>query len=440
MMQRLPAIILIFIFFITSCSINQKEAWDDVSSQKDGDLFSPVPASITPVETDKSTSIDSLQEQTENPKKELANEKNVEAIFSLIYDWEDTEDRGKMRDTVRASFWEEDEKIAFIKAYLKERGVYKEAPDGLACDQAGFIFEYYIDKENRKISFVVQEYIEASNSTADAPRYGIYIHCTTLYWDDLEQTGSIAYDYDPNQDTFYESLYNAEEELVASVSYKYIPGVPFPLIIEHEDTDYDKRSIYTVLSRNNKFWFYADAAEFNESGSLAGYDGDMFRPEEWKSPYDHPNRYLYENHYSNFYYDTANRLEKIQEPLHAEDLESSYDYSGQCTLTYHENGSLSTAKYWCCPNTHGTWDSEGTIYYDEDGRMIYRNYYHTHGSHSCVYLYEGEFRRPWAYIEFGGMAASGEDNYEYGMDIYVYLYLPKQTDGIGYDSILSINP
>ena len=67
----------------------------------------------------------------------------------------------------------------------------------------------------------------------------------------------------------------------------------------------------------------------------------------------------------------------------------------------------------------------GDIYndfaYDEKGRMIYKSYYMTHGSHSCFYLYEGDSTKPWFYIDLGGTAQSGDDVSEYGFGVSVYM-------------------
>jgi hypothetical protein len=62
--------------------------------------------------------------------------------------------------------------------------------------------------------------------------------------------------------------------------------------------------------------------------------------------------------------------------------------------------------------------------YDEQGRAAYKTYYVTHGSHSCFYMYEGDSKTPWAYIETGGISKSGDDVSDYGFGVSVYLFKP----------------
>ena len=57
-------------------------------------------------------------------------------------------------------------------------------------------------------------------------------------------------------------------------------------------------------------------------------------------------------------------------------------------------------------NTHGTWDSSGHAVYDNKGRLVYRSHYVTSGCYSYAWFYEGDARRPWACVEWGGMYAS----------------------------------
>jgi hypothetical protein len=159
-----------------------------------------------------------------------------------------------------------------------------------------------------------------------------------------------------------------------------------------------------MLNKNQKFWFYKDYAVFDAAGKVIGYNNEL----------QYPGISL--NHYSEFGYDEKGRLKEIREPYNEDDNYISpaweVDFSGEITLDYREDNTLSSVNYGFYHFNHGTWDSSGKIRYDEKGRMIYREYYVTHGRHYCIYLYDGESTRPRAVIEFcQGVTPGDEDDY-----------------------------
>ena len=68
--------------------------------------------------------------------------------------------------------------------------------------------------------------------------------------------------------------------------------------------------------------------------------------------------------------------------------------------------------------------------YDEQGRLVYRHYYITHGYHYRVYLYNGEETRPWAWMEFCTQALSSPDEETgvyYGCGCFFYLFEKQEA-------------
>lgn len=119
-------------------------------------------------------------------------------------------------------------------------------------------------------------------------------------------------------------------------------------------------------------------------------------------------------------YAEEGRQEAIQEELQEYDIEREWgwwddeiDYSGQIEFAYQENGQISSAEYIRSSYTHGTYDSDGTIYFDEMGRMIYNEHYVTHGGDSHIYLYEGDSDKPWACLDWCSFVPDFESIYIY---------------------------
>ncbi|MDE5951235.1 MAG: hypothetical protein K2H12_06630, partial [Acetatifactor sp.] len=123
-------------------------------------------------------------------------------------------------------------------------------------------------------------------------------------------------------------------------------------------------------------------------------------------------------------YDEAGRLKAIQEELQKEDIEEywgwwdeSIDYSGQIEMQYRDDGTISDVEYHHSSYKYGTSDSSGIIEYDEKGRMLYNEYYITHGEDVDIYLYEEDSDMPWCVIYWCCFAPGFED---------IYLFLPQE--------------
>ena len=197
---------------------------------------------------------------------------------------------------------------------------------------------------------------------------------------------------------------------MADVSYEYISQMPFPLITESWNFTAGFSSI--PLIRNQKMWFYKEQAQFDANGRFISYIGQN-DTEYTREFFPYPCRTVY---------DTDDRLKAIQEELQEEDTEKDWgwwddriDYSGQIAFDYYEDGTIKSADYVRSSYTHGTTDSSGTIVYDKKGRMIYNDYYITHGNDAGIYLYEEDSDMPWCVLCWCSFAPGFET---------AYLFLP----------------
>ena len=94
-------------------------------------------------------------------------------------------------------------------------------------------------------------------------------------------------------------------------------------------------------------------------------------------------------------------------------------------LTYSHNSDDFEQLAFCCRKMveHGSWAGSGIVTYDALGRVALCQYYVTHGSHWCNYLYEGDALLPWAVVDICPRPYSGTDDgaMEYGNDVTIYL-------------------
>jgi len=403
-MKRILAAIFLFIFAVTSCNVNQDNLNESTTQTIESEVQTET---VTEIETETQTQEESIED--------LPDEKNIESVLWFNSpDLSKPLDDEKLRDIVSVWFDDDVKKFDFINNYLRERDMYKTTPDNIVYGGDSYIAEYYTDEEKRKTSFIIyfsEEQTELSGSVC----------CVTFSWDDSKEMGFILYEYDENGDIVYENLYNLLGESLANISYEYFEGIPFPFIKKYRITgDYNQN--YNLLNRNQKFWFYKDHAFFDETEKITGYNCSLQN-----------NAGLQENIMNEFVYDNNDRLKEV-----------SAKSSAKIKLKYRENDILNAVDYDFSSVNNATEDSIGKIRYDEQGRMVYRDYYVTHGCHSCIYLYEGESKRPWAYIEFCSQSYAYEnmndnnfainyeidseeevdygDYYGYGNEVSVYLF------------------
>lgn len=410
-MKRVLALItILFIFFSTSCGSKQNNSNENVYYSTVSNTISPTTVPDTSKPTDLSSYTISYFENG-NMEEPLQNAIEPEALSK----------DGKLPDVLSFGFGvNKKQQVEFIKAYLQERGMYKEIPDGVTYYNGKNIAEYYIDKEKRKICFILRV-------LGSVPQDGVF--CITMNLDDMKEIADLAYRYDKKNDQVYEGLYNINGKQAAHISYQYIHDAPFPLITKYEDVNNYKEAIGDVLFRSQKFWFYEKMAKLDKSGKWIGYNADIYEPDRLNS-------------LNVCSYDKSGKLEKIEGRLSQSDIEKFLDEKtltefkdadkSEIKLSYQDNGNLDTITYYHSQWVYGTYGDEGEIHYDERGRMIYEDAYVTHGSFYNYYLYNGDEKKPWVCIYVDSMPYSGYEKdgieYEYGQSYSIYLYQPVNTD------------
>lgn len=410
MKRVLTIITFLFIVILTSCTSNRNNSSENVHKTTVSNVISPTDVPNTPKPTDIPSYTISYFENG-NIEKPFLNSMKPEAL---------TKD-GKLPNVLSFGFnVDEKQQTEFIKSYLQERGMYKEVPDGVTHYNGKNIAEYYIDKEKRKICFVLRA-------------LGIGHHdgrfCITMNLDDMKKIADLTYRYDKKNNTAYEGLYDTKGKQSAHISYRYMPGVPFPFITEYKDVNNYKKAIGDVLFRSQKFWFYKKMATHDKSRKWIGYNADIYEPDRLNS-------------HNVCSYDKSGKLEKIEGRLSQSDIKEYLDKEtltefkdadkSDIKLSYQNNDNLDTITYYRSQWVYGTYGAEGEIHYDEKGRMIYEDAYVTHGSFYNYYLYNSDEKKPWACIYVDSMPYSGSEKdgveYEYGQYYSIYLYQSVNTD------------
>ena len=348
---------------------------------------------------------------SEEPTEFEAALQNDFDYVETIYYWEVGQD--KAFNIHNDDDYDADRIPQYIENYLTEQGTYKEEPDGIVYIQDGdFYVEYYVSDKKRSFVFHVwgDYWIDYE---AGISAYLEDVYCTTVTLDEESRAGSLICRYDSGQGIMNEDLYDAWGMKMSSISYEYLSHVPFPFITEYWNVDTGYDLIHSALCREQKTWFYKEQAEFDADGKFVRYNGSI-NLEDGKEYLSYPCICIY---------DAQGRLEAIQEELQEYDIEMEWgwwdediDYSGQIEFRYEENGQISTVEYFRSSYTHGTYDSSGTIYYDEKGRMIYNDHYVTHGGDSHIYLYDGDANKPWACLNWCSFVPGFESVYVYERD------------------------
>ena len=378
------AFLCLFLLFASSCEkaipIDERTEPTEEESQTE-----PI------TQTEPPSWTEFIQQDDELDPIALRGAKNIEDVFVL-----DIQGVLWNNDNLMTAYLETENDVALsIKTYLQGRGTYKETPDRVDKIDQVYRIEQYTNSKGDKTSYIIVIPIE----TVEKGRmYELF--CFTYAHEDFKKIGSIAYD------KTHESLYDAEENLVASISYEYLEGIPFAFINgfsgAKQYADFDTHrgcGDFFVLNRSNKFWLYKDLAVFAGT-RVTRYDGlETGRTSYKKEPFSGSDYLMKE-----FIYDKKGRLEKIQEKFPKDYLEEhGYDpgeLRSEITLDYRNDDTLKMLDYSFSWSGYGTYDCTGEIYYDKLERMEYMHYYVTHGRHHRFFLYEGESARPWAFISF----------------------------------------
>ncbi|MDE7266074.1 MAG: hypothetical protein K2N89_01250 [Lachnospiraceae bacterium] len=335
-----------------------------------------------------------------------------------VYHWANWAAYGEKDDEYAAytpydDDYDADKVDIFLQDYLQAQGIYREEPDGVFYNQNGDLFvEYYNNAENGQYCFILhlwdEYWLDRDN---DIRAYRDAVYCTAHKVDEDDKTGYALYGQDADRHTKRERMYDIWGNEMAKVSYEYVPQMPFPLITEERNLT--ESFLPARMLRNQKTWFYKEEAQFDADGKFLGNIVD----ERW----DHDNMYF--PYSCRAIYDANGRLKTIEEELQTDDSDEDYtgwnekfDYSGQMTFDYYDDGIVKRADYIRSSYTHGTWDSTGEILYDEKGRMIYNDYYVTHGYDAGIYLYDGDSEMPWCVLSWCSNMPGIEE---------VWLFLPE---------------
>lgn len=297
----------------------------------------------------------------------------------------------------------------FIRDYLLAQGIHKEKPDRVTYNQNGEpLVECYVDQDKGEYCIILHVWghwlVDFDTGTR---RYLDALYCTTHRLGEEDIYGYMIYEEDAEQNRVRERLYDRNRKEMAEVTYEYVPGTPFPFVLESWNLNEFHPKL---LIRNQKTWFFKDVAVFDEEGKFIAYEGGI--DEGDYLPYS-----------CRTVYDEDGRLKAVQEELQEEDIErnwgwwdESIDYSGKIEWLYRDDGTISHVEYGRSSYGHGTFDSSGDIEYDSRGRMLCNDYYITHGSDSDIYLYEEDSDMPWCMIRWCCYAPGFEE---------VYLFLPE---------------
>lgn len=310
----------------------------------------------------------------------------------------------------------EDESI-LINDYLKQQGINKSIPDSITyCNGYPFI-KYYEDVKSGKFAFVATFFHDESSLK--------YVYCGVAYSEDLKKEGSFVYDYDQGGKLLSEKFYNNQDEQVASISYTYNINVPFPIITNYDNSNGDAGNFFTsaYMNTGQRFWVYDKLLEFDENDRWVKYNGDVY------------NNLFSENGLESYnipLYSKEGRLEKIVEFLRGSRYQDNPDEwieDGEIEFKYSSSDSLVQVDYGAFSGNHGSSGNGGSVYYDEKGRVVHIDSFHSSGNYNSFYLYQNNEKTPFAIFEMGGMPYSIDefDGYDliFGMDFEAWFFLDK---------------
>ncbi|MDE6618949.1 MAG: hypothetical protein K2K74_00380 [Lachnospiraceae bacterium] len=304
-----------------------------------------------------------------------------------------------------------------INDYLRQQGIDKTMPDNITyCNGQPFI-KYYEDDESGKIAFVSTVFYDDDSFK--------YVYCGVAYIEDFEKEGRFIYDFDEEGRLLSEKLYNISGQQAVDISYTYKINIPFPIITKYDNSMGEKGGFFfsEYLNIGQRFWVYDRFLEFDEKDRWVKYNGNIyndFGPEEGIESYNTP------------IYNEDDRLEKIIETLRGSRYQDNPDEwieDGEIEFKYDDSGSLIEVNYHGFSGNHGSTGNTGTIYYDEYGRIVHVDIFHSSGNYHYFYLYRDNERYPFAIFKIGGMPYSEDvfDDYStcFGMDFDAWIFLDE---------------
>jgi len=304
-----------------------------------------------------------------------------------------------------------------INDYLKQQGINDTTPAAITCYNGEPFIRHYEDNKSGKIAFVADGLDPGASSK--------YIYCGVAYREDLKKAGSLTCDFDQKGKLLAEKFYNNQEDQITAISYTYSENIPFPVITKYDNSLGEDGRFFSApyLNTGQRFWLYDDFIEYDENDRWIRYNGNIF------------NDFMSENgieSYNTPVYSEEGRLEKIAETLrgsHYQDNSDEWVEDGEIEFRYSSTGSLAEVAYGGFSGHHGSSGNTGTVYYDETGRVMYIDSFHSSGNYNYFYLYQNNEIYPYAIFSIGGIPYSGEefDGYEliFGMDFDVWMMLTE---------------
>lgn len=308
-------------------------------------------------------------------------------------DYIDVESEESLKTSIIREVSNEQEEERFLADYRKAHQI---EGDGEELSQNGYSKVICYEKSAEGVAhFLIHDPLK------NEEEYPKDIICFEVNLGALEKEGYLSYETDQKDRKIHESVYDAQKELVHSVFCQYEENIPFPIVSE----------ISGDGGMSDLFALNADTLEYGADGRIVGYKG---HPHQWMLELDDDDTLCH----GTCEYDEAGRLRRMKEDAQTVDDEY-YEEPGHLDISYGDNGKISKVAYGYTHMLHATWNSSGTVLYDELGRPTYRYYYVTHGGHYGWFLYQGEEQNPYAYIEVCSMPYSGseEEPESWGVDV-----------------------
>lgn len=329
--------------------------------------------------------------EVESPEQELSMEivfpedEIVRTIFSYsTLNHIDYNNEESLKNSIMREVCSEQEEKSFLDDYRKLHQI----EDGKELSQAVFSKVVCYEKSEERIAYFL-----IHNPRKPEEEYPKYIICIEVELDAIEKEGYLSFQTDKEGRKVLGSAYDAQGEIIQSVSYQYADNVPFPIVSGFAGANLVP----------GPFAFHEGNLEYDGEGKIVGYKG-------------HPSLVDGDDNtgcYGICEYDTKGRLVSLREDGQTFDGEY-YEHPGHLDILYGENGEITKVEYGYIHILHSTWNSSGSVWYDLFGRPVRRSYYVTHGYHYGWFLYRDEEKIPYAYIEVCDMPySSAEDEPEY---------------------------
>lgn len=284
-----------------------------------------------------------------------------------------------------------------INNYLRQYGIKNTIPKSITYHDGYPFIKYYEDDTSGKFAFV------AAIPDYEEPYTELYLG--VAYMDDLKKEGSFAYATDPEGKHLSEVFYNNQGQKEAHISYRYNRNVPFPIIIKYDSSEDDTGGFYSepYLNIGQRFWVYDSSIEWDENGRWNKYNGNIFADSYFDSEIEGYNIPVFNK---------EGYIEKIVETMRGsqyQDNPEEWIEDGTIYFEYSDTGKLAEINYGGFSGTHGSSGNTGTVSYDENGRVVHIESFHSSGDYHYFYLYQGMEKYPFAIFTFGGIPYSHDE-------------------------------